>query len=213
MRIRSAEFVISAVHARDLPADGLPEVALAGRSNVGKSSLINCVLQRRSLAHTSSTPGKTQQLNYYRIDDRFYLVDLPGYGFVHGGTGLRARVGQLTERHLTSRQELRAVVQLVDARHPLTELDRTMLNWLQERKMPFLLVFTKADKISRTQLHRQLGQLEASGELAGVSYVPFSTQTGLGRDDVLGWILDLVGTGAAARVAGQQAPVQTTEGE
>ncbi|MEW6753176.1 MAG: ribosome biogenesis GTP-binding protein YihA/YsxC [Candidatus Latescibacterota bacterium] len=208
MRILSAEFVTSAVRPHDLPDDGLPEVALAGRSNVGKSSLINRVLQRRNLARTSSTPGKTQQLNYYRINDRFYLVDLPGYGYMHGGTGLRTRVGRLTERYLSTRRELRAVLQLVDARHGPTELDRRMLEWLRERQTPFLLVFTKADKVSRSQLDRQLGRLEAGGELAGVSYVSFSAQTGQGRQDVLGWILDLVaGAGAGGQEPGQAAPL------
>ena len=192
MNFRSAEFVLGAVGQRDLPANGLPEVAFSGRSNVGKSSLINRIVQRKKLARTSSTPGKTQQLNYYRIDDRFYMVDLPGYGFVHGGVGLRARLGQLTEGYLQNRETLRAVVQLIDARHGPSELDRAMIEWLRGWQKPFLLVFTKADKLSRSQRRKAFDRLEASGELGGLSYAPFSALTGEGRDDVLAWILEAV---------------------
>ena len=159
---------------------------------MGKSSLINRIVQRKKLARTSSTPGKTQQLNYYRIDDRFYMVDLPGYGFVHGGVGLRARLGQLTEGYLQNRETLRAVVQLIDARHGPSELDRAMIEWLRGWQKPFLLVFTKADKLSRSQRRKAFDRLEASGELGGLSYAPFSALTGEGRDDVLAWILEAV---------------------
>jgi len=193
MHFRSVEFAIGAVRQDDLPADGLPEVAFSGRSNVGKSSLINRLVQRRRLARTSSTPGKTQQLNYYRVDHRFYLVDLPGYGFVHGGAGLRARLGRLTQSYLEDRRELRAIVQLVDARHGPTELDWMMIEWLRNSQKPFLLVFTKADKLSRNKLNKQLNRLEATGELAGISFVPFSALTGQGRADILEWLSTAIG--------------------
>lgn len=193
MKIRSAEFIVSAVGEGDLPADGLPEVALAGRSNVGKSSLINRLVQRRHLARTSSAPGKTQQLNYYRIDGALYLVDLPGYGFVRGGVALRHRLGRLVETYLERRQELRAILQLVDARHGPTELDLSMLGWLKGRPQPFLLVFTKIDKLSRQQLQRRLGQLAAAGDLAGVPYLLFSAVTGEGREEALEWVFQKAG--------------------
>ena len=138
----------------------------------------------------------TQQLNYYRIDRRFYLVDLPGYGFVRGGVDLRARLGRLTRQYLEGRRELRAVVQLVDARHGPTELDWMMIDWLRSHRKPFLLVFTKADKLSRGRLDRQIRRLESEGGLAGVSYVAFSALTGQGCDDILGWILDAVDGGS-----------------
>lgn len=189
MNFRSAEFIIGAVHQRDLPIDGLPEIAFSGRSNVGKSSLINKLVQRKKLARTSSTPGKTQQLNYYCIDHRFYLVDLPGYGFMRGGLDLRARLGRMTEGYLENRGELCAVVQLVDARHGPTELDRMMIDWLRDSQKPFLLVFTKADKLSRSKLNGALNRIEASGEFAEIAFVPFSAPTGQGRDDVLEWLL------------------------
>lgn len=188
MHIRSAEFTIGAVRQADLPSDGIPEIAFSGRSNVGKSSLINSLLQRRKLAHTSSTPGKTQQLNYYRVNHRFFFVDLPGYGFVQGGVALREKLGRLTETYLENRRELRAVVQLVDARHGPTKLDLTMIDWLRNCRKPFLLVFTKADKLSRSKLCKQLDLIESEGRLAGISFVPFSALNGRGRADVLEWI-------------------------
>ncbi|MFA6107415.1 MAG: ribosome biogenesis GTP-binding protein YihA/YsxC [Candidatus Latescibacterota bacterium] len=193
MEIRSAEFVRGAVGPDDLPTDGLPEVAFSGRSNVGKSSLINQLVQQRRLAHTSSSPGKTQQLNYYRVNDRLYLVDLPGYGYVRGGVGLREKLGRLTESYLQDRRELRAIVQLVDARHGPTDLDRLMVTWLRERGLPFLMVFTKADKVSRAGLAGLLAGVEAGGEFAEIPFTPFSAVSGEGRRDVLQWIVEAIG--------------------
>jgi GTP-binding protein len=197
MRFTSIEFTIGAVRAADLPAAGLPEIAFAGRSNVGKSSLINRLVQRKKLARTSSTPGKTQQLNYYLANERFYLVDLPGYGFVHGGVGLRATLGKIVEGYVADRDALCAVLQLIDARHGPTELDRQMTDWLKASGKPFLLVFTKADKLSRNKLKQQFDRLDSQGSLAGISFVPFSAVDGRGKDDILGWIAEAL-EGAAA---------------
>lgn len=191
--MHEAEFVIGAVKAADLPADGLPEVAFAGRSNVGKSSLINRLVQRRKLARTSSTPGKTQQLNYYRLDRRLYLVDLPGYGYVRGGMELRRVLGRMVEDYVGGRESLRAVVQLVDARHGPTELDMEMINWLRGSAKPFLLVFTKTDKLSRSQYERQINRLTTAGDLVGLNYTPFSAINGRGRDDIMAWLLEACG--------------------
>jgi len=190
MRVSSIEFTIGAVGKGDLPAAGLPEIAFAGRSNVGKSSLINRLVQRKKLARTSSTPGKTQQLNYYLANEQFYLVDLPGYGFVSGGVGLRSTLGKIVGRYISDRQELRAVLQLIDARHGPTELDLQMIEWLQEAQKPFLLVFTKADKLSRDKLKTQFGRLDSQKSLAGISFVSFSAVDGRGKDDIWGWIDD-----------------------
>jgi GTP-binding protein len=189
MEVRAAEFVTGAVQPSDLPTDGLPEVAFSGRSNVGKSSLINRLTRRRELARTSATPGKTQQINFYRIDDRFYMVDLPGYGFVRGGVTLRQRLGAITEEYLGHRNTLRAVVQLVDARRGPTDADQDMIQWLRARQLAFLLVFTKADKVSRAQLDGLFARLDRDGALAGADYAPFSAVSGLGCADVLGWIM------------------------
>lgn len=191
MRIDSAEFVVGAVGASGAPTDGLPEVAIAGRSNVGKSSLINRLVQHRKLARTSAMPGRTQQLNYYRVNQRLYLVDLPGYGYVHGGEDLRRVLGELIETYLAGRQALRALLLLIDARHGPSELDLAMVRRLrQEPRRPLLLVLAKADKLSRGQLGRQIAQLEAGGDLADLDYVPFSAVSGEGRDDLWEWILD-----------------------
>ena len=188
MQIRSAEFVVGAVRQADEPADGLPEIAFSGRSNVGKSSLINRLVRRRKLARTSSTPGKTQQLNFYCINGDFYLVDLPGYGFVHGGAELRDRMGRLARKYVERSGELRAVVQLIDARHGPTELDLIMIDWLQKSLRPFLLVFTKIDKLSRGKLKRQLDQLASAGQLADLPFATFSAVSGEGTDDIWEWI-------------------------
>ena len=192
MRINSAEFIVGAVATADRPSDSQPEVAFAGRSNVGKSSLINRLVQRRALARTSSTPGKTQQLNYYHINGSFYLVDLPGYGYVHGGVNLRQRLGKMTEAYLTTREGLRAVVQLVDARHGPTELDRVMIDWLRASAKPFLLVFTKSDKLSKGKLEKQVELFESEGTLTGLLYTTFSAVTDSGREEIWDWIAEQV---------------------
>ena len=197
MRIHSAEFVVGAVGDKGSPTDGLPEVAFAGRSNVGKSSLINRLVQRRNLAFTSSTPGRTQQLNYYRVDDRLYLVDLPGYGYVRGGVDLRRNLGRLVETYLANREALQAVVLLIDARHGPTELDLQMVDTLKSGGRPFLLVLTKADKLSRGKLDRQVSRLEEEGHLADLPYLPFSSETGLGRGDLLQWVGEVTAVEAA----------------
>ena len=188
MQFRSAEFSIGAVRAADLPTDGQPEIAFSGRSNVGKSSLINRLLQRKKLARTSSTPGKTQQLNYYWINGAFYFVDLPGYGFVRGGVGLREKLGKIVTSYVDQREPLRAVLQLIDMRHGPTDLDRMMIDWLKKVEKPFLLVFTKADKLSRNKQKQLFDRLESEGTLAGISFVSFSALSGEGRTDVLEWI-------------------------
>ncbi|MCY3736984.1 MAG: ribosome biogenesis GTP-binding protein YihA/YsxC [Gemmatimonadaceae bacterium] len=197
MRIHSAEFVVGAVGEKGSPTDGLPEVAFAGRSNVGKSCLINRLVQRRRLAQTSSTPGRTQQLNYYRVNDRLYLVDLPGYGYVRGGVDLRRNLGRLIETYLANREALQAVVLLIDARHGPTELDLQMVDTLKSGGRPFLLVLTKADKLSRGKLERQIARLEEEGQLADLPYLPFSSETGLGRGDLLQWVGEVTAVEAA----------------
>ncbi|MFQ5508595.1 MAG: ribosome biogenesis GTP-binding protein YihA/YsxC [Leptospirillia bacterium] len=156
MKITQAEFTTSAAGPSGYPPAVLPEVAFVGRSNVGKSTLINALLNRKGLAKTSSTPGKTQLINFFRINNRFCLVDLPGYGFAKAPKAEQAKWRDRIEGYLKNRETLRLVVVLVDVRHPPTEKDRQMVAWLTHFKRPCLLVATKADKLSRSQVHKQM---------------------------------------------------------
>jgi len=205
MQVTSAAFAVGAADLSGAPSDGLPEIAFSGRSNVGKSSLINRLVQRKKLARTSSTPGKTQQLNYYCINDAFYMVDLPGYGYVRGGQDLRRSLGKLTDRYLKGRDELRAVVQLLDVRHQPSALDLLMIEWLRGWGKPFLLVLTKTDKLSRSKLNRQLESLADGGRLAELPYATFSAVSGEGRRDIWQWLADEADLGEpAASAAGKR---------
>ncbi len=195
MKISSSEFVISAVGPKQYPATGLPEVALVGRSNVGKSSLINCFVNRRNFARTSSRPGKTGTLNYYLINNAWYFVDLPGYGFAQVSRETKAQWAKMIEGYLQNRQELRAVIQLVDIRHPPSEDDRTMYDWLLNRGIPVLIVATKADKISRGQTVRQLQQIKQALDLPGTDVIlPFSAETALGREELHSLVAEITVT-------------------
>jgi len=149
MRIESAEFLVSAGQVGQFARTGQPEMAFAGRSNVGKSSLINRLLGRRKLAHTSSTPGRTQTINFYLINQRFCFVDLPGYGYARVARDTKQAWWALVERYLIERRELRGVVHLVDARHEPTRDDRDLEEFLRSAALPSLVVLTKADKVGR----------------------------------------------------------------
>lgn len=149
MKVTSAEFVGSATRSRDFPRDGGAEIAFAGRSNVGKSSLLNRLLGRRKLARVSKTPGRTQTINFYRVNGAFYFVDLPGYGYARVSERIRRSWGPMVEGYLRGRKALRAVVMIVDARHPPTPLDQEMRVWLDTARIPHLVVLTKGDKVNR----------------------------------------------------------------
>jgi len=151
MIIKSADFVLSAVTRAHWPTDDLPEVAFAGRSNVGKSSLINLLVNRHKLARASAEPGKTQTINFYRINDRFHLVDLPGYGFARVPSSIRAGFGPMVESYLTDRTQLRVVALLLDLRRDLSMQDEQMVSYLQQLQRPFVIVGTKADKLNKSQ--------------------------------------------------------------
>jgi GTP-binding protein len=187
MRITTAEFVLGVANLRQLPKDGMKEIAFLGRSNVGKSSLINRLCGRKSLARTSAEPGKTRELNYYLINKQFYFVDLPGYGYAKLPAQIRSSWGKLIEQYLKMRGQLGMVVQLVDARHEPTELDMMMVGWLDYYSIPFLIALTKADKLPASKMPRYL---EAARETFGRyahcrGVVPFSSITGLGKVEVL----------------------------
>ncbi|MCG7410182.1 ribosome biogenesis GTP-binding protein YihA/YsxC [Paenibacillus sp. ACRRX] len=185
MKITSAEFIISAVGPAQYPEDGLPEVALAGRSNVGKSSLINKLIQRRNLARTSSQPGKTQQLNYYRINENVYFVDVPGYGFAKVSKTQREAWGKMIEAYIQEREPLKLVMQVIDLRHPPTKDDVLMYNWLTHYNIPLCIVATKADKLPKSQWQKHLKQVRVTlGMRPDAPLIMFSAETGAGREEL-----------------------------
>jgi GTP-binding protein len=187
MRITSAEFVLGAANLRQLPKDDMKEVAFLGRSNVGKSSLINKLCSRKSLARLSSDPGKTRELNYFLINKRSYFVDLPGYGYAKVPEQIRSSWGKLIEQYLKGRGQLVLVVQLVDSRHEPTALDMMMVGWLDYYGIPFVVVLTKADKLPRSKMPSYVKA--ARSVFAPFKHckdvVPFSSITGLGKSEVL----------------------------
>ena len=156
MKLTSASFVKGATNASHFPDSVLPEVAFVGKSNVGKSSLINGLLNRKSLVRTSSTPGHTREINFFLINQEFHLVDLPGYGFAKGGPHLTKGWEDLVRSYLEPRHQLKAVVMIVDIRHPPGPLDRRMHDWLVQLKQPFVLAVNKADKLSNNQVAKQM---------------------------------------------------------
>ncbi|MCH4168328.1 MAG: ribosome biogenesis GTP-binding protein YihA/YsxC [Streptococcaceae bacterium] len=183
MNIHNAEIVISAVSPAQYPDTGLPEIALAGRSNVGKSSFINTLLNRKNLARTSGKPGKTQQLNFYNIDDTLHFVDVPGYGYAKVSKAERAKWGQMIETYLTTRENLRAVVSLVDMRHEPTQDDIQMYNFLKYYQIPVIVVATKADKIPRGKWNRHESIIKKALQFEPTDhFIQFSSITKDGRE-------------------------------
>lgn len=187
MKITTAEFILGAATLRQLPKDGLKEVAFLGRSNVGKSSLINKLCNRKSLARTSSDPGKTRELNYYLVNKEFYFVDLPGYGYAKLPEQIRSSWGKLIEQYLKTRDELSLVLQLVDSRHEPTELDMMMVGWLDYYEIPFLVALTKADKLPTSKMPRYVATASESFTRFPMcrGVLPFSSITGLGKSEVV----------------------------
>ncbi|MBO8141787.1 MAG: YihA family ribosome biogenesis GTP-binding protein [Firmicutes bacterium] len=194
---RRVRLIATAAKPEQFPRHRLPEVALAGRSNVGKSSLINQLVRSR-LARTSNTPGRTQTLNFYAIDERLCLVDLPGYGYARMPERVRRRLGSLIEEYLASRENLVGVVQLVDIRHPPTDNDRAMAEWLAHYGKTAVAVATKADKIARGQ---RKARVEAVARELGMPALAFSAATGEGRDELIRVLRSMV-DGARPRANG-----------
>jgi GTP-binding protein len=185
MKVNQADFVISAVGPSQYPEDALPEIALAGRSNVGKSSLINRMIARKNLARTSSQPGKTQTLNYYRINEDLYFVDLPGYGYAKVSKTKREQWGKFVERYLMERETLKLVMLLVDLRHPPSKDDQAMFEWLTHNDVPVCVVATKADKIPKGKwpMHAKIVR-ETLGMRKDDILQVFSSEIGLGKDEL-----------------------------
>ena len=182
MKILSAEFLTGAVSPKQYPGGGLPEVAFAGRSNVGKSSLINSLLNRRKLVKTSATPGKTQMINFFEVNGRWIFADLPGYGFARVPEEVRRGWQRMIETYLTRRENLRCVVMILDIRREPTELDIQMQDWLESRHLDYLLVATKADKLKQGERSRQLRRLaEAFGRGGAIRPIAYSSRENIGR--------------------------------
>ncbi|MBS4176169.1 ribosome biogenesis GTP-binding protein YihA/YsxC [Lederbergia citrea] len=185
MKVNNVELVISAVKPEQYPGEGLPEFALAGRSNVGKSSFINKMINRKSMARTSSKPGKTQTLNYYKIEDALYFVDVPGYGYARVSKGEREKWGQMIETYFTSREELCAVLLIVDLRHPPTKDDIMMYDFLKHYELPCIVIATKADKIPRGKWEAHKKVIKKNLDLVkGDEIIIFSSETAEGKDNV-----------------------------
>jgi len=182
MKIQEAEFIKSAFERSHWTTDGRPEISFLGRSNVGKSSLINSLLGRKGLARTSNTPGRTQSINFFLINDRFVFADLPGYGFAKVSKQMRADWGKMAEEYLAYREQMVLSIQLVDSRHKPTVLDRQLHEWLIFHKKPYIIAATKSDKLSSNQLRKSLTSIES--ELPGSRVVPYSSVTGKGRDAI-----------------------------
>lgn len=190
MKIETVEMVMSAVSSKQYPTDQQSEIALSGRSNVGKSSLINAILNRKKLARTSSSPGKTQTLNFYHVNEEFYLVDVPGYGYAKVSKKQRAEFGVMIEEYLTTRDNLRGVVLLIDSRHEPTADDVTMFEYAQYIGKPILVVATKIDKIKPSQHNKVFKQISSKIDLhaANVSFLTFSAETKLHVEEFWQWI-------------------------
>lgn len=168
-----------------LPETVLDEVAFAGKSNVGKSSLINALMNRKALARTSAQPGKTQTINFYNINEAMYLVDLPGYGYANANIEIKAKWGRMIEDYLHQSKRLKAVFLLIDIRHDPSENDRLMYNWMVDQGFAPIIIATKSDKISKSQLKRQLDRItEVLGVVEGTRMIPFSAETKEGREEI-----------------------------
>ncbi len=192
MNFHNVEFLISAAATRDFPSKRLPEIAFAGKSNVGKSSVINRILQRKNFARVGEKPGKTVHINYFTIDKQCYLVDLPGYGYAKVSQAEKDRWGKLMENYFASNR-IDLGVFIVDARHAPTNNDITMAKWFLESGCPFVVVANKLDKVKKSELLQNLQTIREDLELPeDCPIIPFSAEKGTGRDELTGYILNLV---------------------
>lgn len=194
MDVNQVELTISAVQEDQYPTDQQPEIALVGRSNVGKSSLTNVLINRKNFAHTSSQPGKTQTLNFYHVEEALYFVDVPGYGYAKVSKKQREKFGKMIEHYLTNRDQLKGVIELVDGRHVPTDNDIAMYQWLTYYQVPTLVVATKVDKLKPSQYNRIEKQVRQALRMqAGAPLILFSAQTRLGKEQVWDWISQQTG--------------------
>ncbi|KRL45273.1 ribosome biogenesis GTP-binding protein YihA/YsxC [Lacticaseibacillus manihotivorans] len=194
MKIHNVDLTISAVSAKQYPDTGFPEIAFVGRSNVGKSSLINRLIDRKAMARTSSVPGKTQTLNFYILEDMLYFVDVPGYGFAKVSKADRAKFAAMIEEYLTTRKQLHGAVLLVDARHEPSEDDVSMYQYLKYFHIKTLVVGTKVDKTSRAKRNQVIRTIKQTLDLNQTDdLILFSAETGEGKPQVWKWLEQTAG--------------------
>lgn len=185
MNITKAEMIITAGNKSQFPVHTMPEIAFAGKSNVGKSSLINALVNRKALARTSSQPGKTQTINFYQVQDQIMFVDLPGYGYAKVSKEQRDKWGKLIDGYLQERQNLKKVILLVDIRHEVGKNDKIMYDWISHYHQQVIVVATKMDKINRSQIQKHLSMIRKGLGLSSTDIlIGFSAQTKQGKDEI-----------------------------
>lgn len=189
MLVKNPKFEISAVRPNQYPSHGLPEIVLVGKSNVGKSSFINTMINRKKLARTSSEPGKTRQINFYNIDDNFYFVDLPGYGYSKMSKKEQEQVGKFIEQYLFNQNQISLIIFLVDIRHNPTENDKLMYNYIISSGLPCLILANKADKIAKTKVDETVKNLQKQlNPIGDIPTLPFSSERKIYEENVWNFI-------------------------
>jgi GTP-binding protein len=192
LNINNARYELTAVRPDQYPASNVPEVAFVGRSNVGKSSIINALLNRKNLAKTGATPGKTRQINFYNIDDALYFVDLPGYGYAKVSKGEKHSWGKLADTYLLTRKQVKLIIMLVDIRHTPTEDDKLMFQWIKSSGISHIIVASKSDKIQKSKIAKNVSEIK---KFFGTdeAVLPFSSEKKQGRDELWQVIKDITG--------------------
>jgi len=187
MKVNDAKYELTAVKPEQYPQKNIPEIAFVGRSNVGKSSIINALINRKNLARTGSAPGKTREINFYNIDDKLYFVDLPGYGYASVSKTEKSTWGKMIETYLSTRSQLKMIIMLVDIRHTPSKDDIQMYQWLENSKIHCVIAAVKVDKIPRSQVITKLKDIRETLKLnSNVNIIPFSSETKQGKEDLWG---------------------------
>lgn len=192
MQVKNPKFEISAVSPKQYPTNNLPEIVLVGKSNVGKSSFINTMINRKALARTSSEPGKTRQINFYNIDNSFYFVDLPGYGYSKMSKKEQEQVGKFTEDYLVKRQTISLIIFLIDIRHKPTENDRLMYSYVMSSNLPFIVLANKADKIAPTKVDSYVEDMKKELGISFSTILPFSSEKKIYSEEVWNKIEEII---------------------
>jgi len=192
MNVNNVTLEVVCVAPRDYPDSFMPEFAFVGRSNVGKSSLINCMINRKALARVSQAPGKTRTINFYNVENQLYFVDLPGYGYAKAPKSEKEKWGKMIEAYLLKREQLKVVMCLLDIRHEPSEQDKQMLSWIKHYEKNLIIVLTKADKLKRSQLPKHIAGMKKALDMPDAIVIPFSKETKQGKDELWAQIQSLI---------------------